>query len=52
MFDLSFVGQSFIKLYFLRVLGKFLNFKLIKSQLSVNLRTPIIRVESIYNANE
>lgn len=52
MLDLSFVGQSSINLYFLRVLGKFPNFKLIKSQLSENLRTSIVRVESIYNANE
>lgn len=52
MLDLYFVRQSFIKLYFLRVLGKFLNLKLIKLRLSENIRTPIVRVESIYNANE
>lgn len=52
MLDLSFVGQSFINLYFLRVFSKFLKLKLVKTQLPENLRIPFGGVKSIYNANE
>lgn len=52
MFDLFFVGQSFINFYFLRVFSKFLKFKLVKIQFLENLRIFFGGVKSIYNVNE